>query len=1032
MYSGNRASASYSRIAHQRGTIARALAWGIAVPLLFVAALMGALRFYVWPQIDRWRAPIEAYLNAHSPVPVRFEGLMGSWEGAWPTLKVARMELGTPEAPLLRANVHLALNREGLYVIAEGDGQLAQRWALQVQWNDGAWHGQVTGYDVALAPLASWHKDWAALAQLQPQLASLSAEFTGREGIEDLSVEFSGLHWLPSADVPGLSSIDGRWEGSRTGGKFHFSAPAVTVRWPEGWFPEPELPLQDFAWHGSWGYDGVQGYRLDTALLQAYQGTMQLTVSGVLQGIGSHHSLVADVGATLKQVPLPQLARYLPPAAVGEETLRWLAQAFVAGTVPAAELRLAGPLAEFPFRNGEGRFAVYIPVREVRLRYDPDWPDVEIREAMIRFENDRLLVEVPAAQAQRLQVRGAYAEVAQLDAPETVLTLRLPIAGQWGDVLNFLDQTPLKKDLPLAQWRSWRLQADAELLLHLTLPLDRAEVGVRGELKLSRGRVPPQVAWQPLTQLVADITFDHHGVTAAQARARWGEAPIEATWLGGAPLSIRVLGRIPATMLVSLTGLPREAFSGSTEVTATLTFGETVQVQGESTLVGLASHLPAPLQKSAAQGLPMSWQVGFAKELREAELKLGDLLRWQRQADGRWAAAIGRGVALPTASAQGNVALWLESLDVDAWHEWLERVEFAGAAAWPNLTLQAQRLLWLDRYWHDVRLRLTPQTEHRYAWQLQAREAMGKGQIEKSDGKVTSLTLEMSHLFWPAAQHISAQTSLAKATPDRWPRLRVAITDLRWKERALGELRLVAHPEGKAWRIAEASLRLPQGGRCDAHGQWNGRQTDLEVLFTIRDLGQTLHVFLTDPGVRWGRGEIATALTWPGSPADFELGALRATGALVMKDGVFEEIEPGVGRLLALVNLGTLLRRLRFDFRDVAQKGLAFDSIRGSFAVAEGYLTTSDLTIDAPVALVQLAGAVDTHLQTQEFEVRVVPRLGSTAATALAFVNPVAGILALLGQQVIGDPIGQLMMQRYRLSGSWDAPTVERIDVAGE
>jgi uncharacterized protein YhdP len=119
-----------------------------------------------------------------------------------------------------------------------------------------------------------------------------------------------------------------------------------------------------------------------------------------------------------------------------------------------------------------------------------------------------------------------------------------------------------------------------------------------------------------------------------------------------------------------------------------------------------------------------------------------------------------------------------------------------------------------------------------------------------------------------------------------------------------------------------------------------------------------------------------------------------------------------------------LFRRLQLDFRDLTQKGLAYDRLMGSFAVANGYLTTSDLTIDAPVALTQLAGSIDLDAETQELEIRVVPRLGNTAATAIAFVNPVAGLLTFLGQQILGDPLGQILVQRYRVSGSWRAPKV--------
>ena len=59
--------------------------------------------------------------------------------------------------------------------------------------------------------------------------------------------------------------------------------------------------------------------------------------------------------------------------------------------------------------------------------------------------------------------------------------------------------------------------------------------------------------------------------------------------------------------------------------------------------------------------------------------------------------------------------------------------------------------------------------------------------------------------------------------------------------------------------------------------------------------------------------------------------------------------------------------------------------------------------------------------------VRVVPSLGDTASTAVAIVNPVAGVAAAIAQRLLKNPLGQIFAFDYAVSGSWADPKVAKI-----
>jgi len=52
------------------------------------------------------------------------------------------------------------------------------------------------------------------------------------------------------------------------------------------------------------------------------------------------------------------------------------------------------------------------------------------------------------------------------------------------------------------------------------------------------------------------------------------------------------------------------------------------------------------------------------------------------------------------------------------------------------------------------------------------------------------------------------------------------------------------------------------------------------------------------------------------------------------------------------------------------------------------------------------------------------------AAAAVALLNPIVGVGALLAQRLLKDPIGQMLAFQYRITGPWEDPKVERVGAA--
>ena len=129
------------------------------------------------------------------------------------------------------------------------------------------------------------------------------------------------------------------------------------------------------------------------------------------------------------------------------------------------------------------------------------------------------------------------------------------------------------------------------------------------------------------------------------------------------------------------------------------------------------------------------------------------------------------------------------------------------------------------------------------------------------------------------------------------------------------------------------------------------------------------------------------------------------------------------------MNLQALPRRITLDFRDVFSKGFRFDRIDAVSRVERGTMQLKEFRMNGPAAEVAMSGQVDLAQETQDLKLRVVPSLGGTASTAVAIVNPVAGVAAALAQKVLKNPLGQLFAHEFEVTGSWVDPKVAKATV---
>ncbi len=130
-----------------------------------------------------------------------------------------------------------------------------------------------------------------------------------------------------------------------------------------------------------------------------------------------------------------------------------------------------------------------------------------------------------------------------------------------------------------------------------------------------------------------------------------------------------------------------------------------------------------------------------------------------------------------------------------------------------------------------------------------------------------------------------------------------------------------------------------------------------------------------------------------------------------------------------MLSLQSLPRRLSLDFRDLFEKGFAFDNASGNVAIERGVARTNNLRLRGASAAVLMEGSADVPQETQDLRVIVVPQLDAgTAALAYAAINPAIGLGAFVAQYFLRKPLMQASTREFHVVGSWADPKVERVE----
>ncbi|WP_456373950.1 YhdP family phospholipid transporter [Thiolapillus sp.] len=862
-------------------------------------------------------------------------------------------------------------------------------------------------------------------------LSSIRAniDLDARAALPVLRAHFSQLSFQPWKKLPGVNNFSGNVLFQENRAQLNLDTQNAQLLFTDLF----RQPLSVAALKGKieWRKTTGDAWILQSDHLLADNADLQ-TVSRIRVEKTTDSAPIMDIQTDFRNGNGAHASLYYPTGIMGRKLVAWLDAAIVSGHVPHGSFLFHGPLAKghFPFhKTHDGHFEVLFDVEDLELAYQAQWPPLQGTAASVRFHNNDLGIEADRARIYRTRVRRASASIASLK-PLQPLLISGKTTGPMSDYLRLLRETPLQDTLA-KRVRDLSVGGNAELQLQLAIPLPARKDKPPGfdlaiDFRSGASLLLKQQQLQ-LKNLRGQLKIDNQGLHAdgIQATALGTDVLVSMKPIRHATL-IEAQGTIPAQgLLQQYPQLAALGMQGKAYMNMQLEIPGLDAAEKEPTrlhittdLKGLALKLPAPLGKKAGQAIPLRLDMHLGETNTATTVKYGKLLGITFKQDDRQEAELLAKIAtLPVRS-------WLD-------HFGKHPSQDSASLTFRHIRLEAGKLdaspLLASSFLLDL---------HRSAdlWKGQISSDSISGSVTFSNDLLTRpVVLSLDKLYLQSAEKASGEQppgSTEKLLPGEFPAIRLTSKSLHLNQARLGSLELITRRQADSQVIEKLDIH---GKLADiaVHGSWENSAgsatTWLKGVINTDNMGRLLRKALDMDFLSGSKTYLSFDLNWAGAAFQPNIGRLQGEAQLDMAKGRFLNFKPGLARILGLVNFDTLTRRLKLDFKDVYQQGMAFDTIMGNFQFDAGQMYTNNLEIVGPSASILISGSIDLINETYDQILSVSPRLDATLPVAGALAGgPAAGLVVLLAQQAFSEKLEKIQRITYNVSGSWDDPQITR------
>ncbi|WP_206485130.1 YhdP family protein [Thalassotalea sp. G2M2-11] len=800
----------------------------------------------------------------------------------------------------------------------------------------------------------------------------------------------------------------------------------------------------------------------------------QLTLSGELAVFKQpEKDIELSLLATATKANVVDAPSFYPHLLMGENLVNYLNAALVKGQLAQAVVMINGPLTAFPYGEGNGIFVVDAELTNASFKFDQGWPAIEHFNANLNFTNNSMLITGRDGTLSGIEVKGVEAAIEDLSEQQTLMVDATFDGTNPALIANLMMTSPFSDSVGAVLEQvvvSEKIAGD----FHLLLPLNDTDSAIaKGNITFKDNVIDLQSPQMHFSQLNGSLSFENDQITTDGLSAVWRGMPMKfAVTAQAQENSYRTDILLSAhwqeqQWQQQLPPLLRSYGSGELNWQGQLVLSNrhdgkfTYQLNLDSELSQLQLNLPAPYQKTPEQQVTASVSVFGDKEQSTIDAQIGEQLNFygnlehQQVAFSQAHLILGdepmylpmSGFHITTNLAEADFFQW-QPLIIDIIDS-LEKSE-PQLPAQRGLLAQPERirgdiatLTFWDEAIHGVSFNL----EDQLSWwllELSSKEARAAVKFypdwhtQGLDVNADFIRLSPDKLlFGPKQQQAKEQlTSVFDSHKNDelfrgLPPMRFDCLDCRYGNLNLGEVTFALERSKPELVTMKNFVAKRKGNKLSFDVLWHHDETSSESQIvgslSSNDIERELERLAIPSTVKDSGLKSSFDLHWRGGPHDFAIAQLNGELTGKLDEGYLSEV-PDQARAFSILSLQSLVRKLKFDFRDIFSDGMFYSEVKGDFQLRDGVIYTKNTFLKGNAGDLTVKGNTDLNSEELDYRMSYKPNVTSSlpAIAWIATLNPVTFLAGIAIDEVITSKV--VSEYKFEVTGSIDKPNFREVD----
>lgn len=870
--------------------------------------------------------------------------------------------------------------------------------------------------------------------------------------------KWDDVSWLPWQKLPGVNHFSGYAEGNLEQGHIKVNLENSTL--PYDWVFRAPLEIEkasgELYWASNQGLWKLWSNKVDVQARSLWiNGDFGFSTS---EERGPWLSILAGINL----YDAKDAWRYFPEPLMGKNLVDYLTAAIQGGQARNATLIFEGNPKQFPYPKKNGKFEVFVPLRDATLQFQPTWQPVTHLMINLDFVDNGLWMK--ASDAYLVNVRAPEITASIPAYNMHTLYLDADIEGTGNHVYEYLKDSPLR-DSVAAALEQVQITGDVSGRLHLAIPLVPGDiVEASGNINLDGNDILIKPVDITLNKAKGRFDFTNDALNGQRLGAFWLGQPVDLSFdtkktANNYKINVALNGNWSLSKLPILSGKLAKELAGQanwkSNIAITLPNKGVSQydISLQSNVTKVSEHLSSALGNKKGESVAVKLQAkgntnqfnlnGFVGknhinslwQLGNNQIRIGKGV-WQ--INGKSLPDLPKENALLINLPEVNGDYWLPLLTTQASNAPDSKGSAPSFAAPDKIEIKTPAMTFAGQRWQQLEMKMD-------------KTASGSELVVNSKELNATLStagnqpwrLNINHLYynpvWPessAKMGIKGKNAIERDMPiasfRSWPSLAIRCNDCWFMGQSFGQLEANLQPAGNALKLTHGLINTGNT-KLSVTGEWQSSLKASSSAFKGELKGEKFDQSMRHFGILTPLKDAPYTVnfdtSWQGEPWKPQIYTLSGKLSSQFEQGQIANLGGGTaGQIMRFVSVTALLRKLQFDFSDTFGDGFDFDSIHVTSDIFNGVMRTDSLTIDGTSADIAMRGSVDLVQQKINMEAIVAPELSAAVGVAAAFViNPVAGVAVFAASKVLSPLWGKISFIRYQITGSLDNPDVSEV-----